>query len=142
LVGPLVPAKIRLAGSGIAGVCGRVGYRDEAGEVFGWEVEYNEDNDDTNSAKELQEQGYTLPEYQFVVRYGRLNDRSNVLNVKGWVDEILKNGNTGSLLPNRKYTVYLPDGGKRKGNTDANGVIAENNLPVGGWCIQIHDGEE
>ena len=35
-----------------------------------WQVTYTADEDDADSQKELEEKGYTLPEYAFVVECG------------------------------------------------------------------------
>jgi hypothetical protein len=100
-----------------------------------WEVEYNEDNDDTNSAKELGEKGYTLPEYQFVARYGRLNDRSGVLNVKGWGDHLIIDERTGKSLPSRKCLLFTPEGKFIIGESDANGYVTVTELKIGKYTI-------
>ena len=39
-----------------------------------WQVTYTADDDDADSQKELEEKGYTLPEYAFVVEYGPKGD--------------------------------------------------------------------
>ena len=51
-----------------------------------WKVIYTEDNDDTDSQKELQEKGYTLPEYAFTVECdGTKSEESGQLDVRGWI---------------------------------------------------------
>ena len=39
-----------------------------------WKVTYTADEDDEDSQQELEEKGYTLPEYTFVVEYGPKGD--------------------------------------------------------------------
>jgi hypothetical protein len=53
-----------------------------------WKVVYTPDEDDgSTSAEELQEKGYTLPEYHFVAEYkGAKSEQSPVLEVKGWIE--------------------------------------------------------
>ena len=49
-----------------------------------WKVIYTEDNDDTDSQKELEEKGYTLPEYAFTVESsGVKSEESGQLDVRG-----------------------------------------------------------
>ena len=51
-----------------------------------WKVVYMEDNDDTESRKEMEEKGYTLPEYAFTVECGgEKSAESGQLDVRGWV---------------------------------------------------------
>ena len=48
-----------------------------------WKVTYTPDEDDADSQKELEEKGYTLPEYAFVVECGgATSGESGVLEVK------------------------------------------------------------
>ena len=51
-----------------------------------WKVIYTEDNDDTDSQKELEEKGYTLPEYAFTAECdGAESEESGQLDVMGWI---------------------------------------------------------
>ena len=51
-----------------------------------WKVVYTEDNDDTDSQQELEEKGYTLPEYAFTVECdGAESEESGQLDVRGWI---------------------------------------------------------
>ena len=51
-----------------------------------WKVVYMEDNDDTESQQEMEEKGYTLPEYAFAVECdGEKSTESGQLDVRGWV---------------------------------------------------------
>ena len=48
-----------------------------------WKVVYTEDNDDTDSQKEMEENGYTLPEYAFTVECdGTKSEESGQLDVR------------------------------------------------------------
>ena len=51
-----------------------------------WKVVYTEDNDDTDSRQELEEKGYTLPEYAFTVECDGIESKeSEQLDVMGWI---------------------------------------------------------
>ena len=51
-----------------------------------WKVVYMEDNDDTESQQEMEEKGYTLPEYAFTIECdGEKSTESGQLDVRGWV---------------------------------------------------------
>ena len=51
-----------------------------------WKVIYTEDTDDTDSQKEMEEKGYTLPEYAFTVECdGVESEESGQLDVMGWI---------------------------------------------------------
>ena len=48
-----------------------------------WQVKYTADEDDEDSQKELEEKGYTLPEYAFTVECaGVTSGESGVLEVR------------------------------------------------------------
>lgn len=101
-----------------------------------WTVEYHADDDDTNSAKELEEKGYTLPEYYFVAEYnGVESEQGKLLYVKGWVERYLVDETTGELLANQECALYTPEGKFVKGQTDANGIIRVNGLPIGKYSV-------
>jgi len=73
-----------------------------------WKVVYTEDNDDTDSRQELQEKGYTLPEYAFTVECnGAESEESRQLDVRGWIKTQFKDEITGEILTNKKYIIYL-----------------------------------
>ena len=95
-----------------------------------WQVKYTADEDDADSQKELAEKGYTLPEYAFVVECGgATSGESGVLEV--YADFIAKLSMNGKLLRNYPYILKLADGSCRKGQTNSEGYITENELPVG-----------
>ena len=51
-----------------------------------WKVIYTEDTDDTESQKEMEEKGYTLPEYAFTVECdGVESEESGQLDVRDWI---------------------------------------------------------
>ena len=95
-----------------------------------WQVKYTADDDDADSQKELKEKGYTLPEYAFVVECaGVTSGESGVLEI--YADFIAKLSMNGKLLRNYPYILKLADGSCRKGQTNSDGYIIENELPVG-----------
>ena len=76
-----------------------------------WKVVYTEDNDDTDSQKELEEKGYTLPKYEFTVECdGTKSEESGQLDVRGWIKiDLAENLN----LPLDCHIVY-PSGTVKK----------------------------
>ena len=95
-----------------------------------WQVTYTADEDDADSQQELAEKGYTLPEYAFVVECaGVTSGESGVLEI--YADFIAKLSMNGKLLRNYPYILKLEDGSCRKGQTNSDGYIIENELPVG-----------
>ncbi|MDY4675083.1 MAG: hypothetical protein SO369_08825, partial [Treponema sp.] len=90
-----------------------------------WQVTYTADADDADSQQELAEKGYTLPEYAFVVECGgATSGESGVLEV--YADFIAKLSMNGKLLRNYPYILKLADGSCRKGQTNSEGYITEN----------------
>ena len=95
-----------------------------------WQVTYTADEDDADSQQELEEKGYTLPEYAFMVECGgATSGESGVLEI--YADFIAKLSMNGKLLRNYPYILKLADGSCRKGQTNSEGYIIENELPVG-----------
>jgi hypothetical protein len=104
-----------------------------------WKVVYTADDDDSTSGKELLEQGYTLPEYHFVISHKRMKDaRSPKLKVKGFISGLLIDETTSVTFANMDYILVLPDGSERKGKTRNNGQMVEKGLPIGPRKIKIH----
>ena len=103
-----------------------------------WKVIYTADEDDSNSQKEKEEKGYTLPEYAFIVECdGIVSEESGKLDVMGWIKRKLIDKRTGNVLANTKYTIYLLDGTKMKGITDNDGILWIKNLKLGKYYISI-----
>ena len=75
-----------------------------------WKVVYTEDNDDTDSQKELQEKGYTLPEYAFTVECdGTESEESGQLDVMGWIKKQFIFNNSKNTVKNLNYEILFPD---------------------------------
>lgn len=105
-----------------------------------WKVVYTEDNDDTDSQKELQEKGYTLPEYAFTVKCdGVESEESGQLDVMGWIKTQFRDEKTGKVLSKKNYVVYLLDGSTIKGTSDENGYIELKELKQGKYFIEFKD---
>ncbi len=103
-----------------------------------WKVIYTEDNDDTDSQKELEEKGYTLPEYAFTVECeGVESEESGQLDVRGWILATIRNKESGAPMPNQDYVIYKTDGNIIKGTTDKNGTIDIKNLAFGEYYLSI-----
>ena len=95
-----------------------------------WKVIYTEDNDDTDSRQELQEKGYTLPEYAFTVECeGTESEESGQLD--GYADFIAKLTFKGSPMKNYPYVLKFADGSYKTGETNDDGYIIENEIPIG-----------
>ncbi|WP_103867326.1 hypothetical protein, partial [Aquimarina sp. I32.4] len=102
-----------------------------------WITIYIQDNDDTESAQELQEQEYTLPEY--VVKYDNPDGEtveSELLTIKDQLELKVMNSETEEPLANANYTIALPDGDMIEGQLDADGYAiveecsASRNYPI------------
>ena len=105
-----------------------------------WKVVYMEDNDDTESQQEMEEKGYTLPEYAFTVECdGVESEEGGQLDVMGWIKTQFKDKKTGKPIANRKYTVYLLDGSTIKGSTAENGFVDLKELKYGEYFIDFED---
>lgn len=73
-----------------------------------WKVIYTEDNDDADSQKELEEKGYTLPEYAFTAECGGTESgESGQLDVKDEIKIKIKNY---EKLKGRILKIYWSDG--------------------------------
>ena len=103
-----------------------------------WKVVYTEDNDDTDSQKEMEEKGYTMPEYAFTVECGGTkSEESGQLDIMGWIKTQFRDRRTGKLIANRKYTIYLSDDTIKKGTTDSDGFVYEKDLKHGEYYIEF-----
>ena len=103
-----------------------------------WKVVYMADDDDTDSQQELEEKGYTLPEYAFTVECdGTKSGESGQLDVMGWILATIRNKESGAPMPNQDYVIYKTDGNIIKGTTDKNGTIDIKNLAFGEYYLSI-----
>ena len=101
-----------------------------------WKVVYTEDNDDTDSQKELEEKGYTLPEYAFTVECdGAESGESGQLDVKSGIRFLLQNKRNGKLLKKIPYLILKNKEVIYKGRTDENGYAEVLDLEIGTYYI-------
>ena len=95
-----------------------------------WDVTYTEDNDDTNSAQEKEEKGYTLPEYVFKMdcpKHSIEDVESTILEIIDWLEVTLFDLE-GKPLANENVKLILENGSERSCTTDSEGKLMENNL--------------
>jgi hypothetical protein len=96
----------------------------------------------SSTEEEIEEQGWTEPDYYFVAGYGGVESmQSKPLDVKGWVKIIAKHKDTGEIQANKKYTVILSDNTTCKGVTDDEGAIYLNRQPIGDIWLRVEGGE-
>ena len=101
-----------------------------------WKVVYTEDNDDTDSQKEMEEKGYTLPEYAFTVECGGVkSEESGQLDVRGGFKVQLKDKNTNIVLRNTKISLKQNDSIYKNLTTDENGYFELMEIPIGEYEI-------
>jgi len=101
-----------------------------------WQVEYRE-KANTKSKKELDEQGYTIPEYHFYVRYyGFRSEASPKVNIKCNIMEIAFN-NDNKAIVNTDYIFITPDKKEIISKTDADGYIKQDNILIGNYKVII-----
>ena len=98
------------------------------------------DEDDSNSQKEKEEKGYTLPEYAFIVECeGVESEESGQLDVTGWI-KVQYVDKSGKPLANKKYYIYwLDEKTCISGTTDEYGFAKEENLRKGRYFIIFED---
>ncbi|MDR2923355.1 MAG: hypothetical protein LBU85_08450, partial [Treponema sp.] len=90
------------------------------------------EEENSNTTEEIEEQGWTIPDYYFVAEYGGVESgQSKALKVKQRVRHQLIHKKTGEIWANRKYTLLLPDGSEKTGTTDKNGYIEAASSPIG-----------
>lgn len=79
---------------------------------YKWKVIYTTDDDDANNQQELEEKGYTLPEYAFTVEAdGVESEESKQLDVK---DEIISNIRNFEKLQGRILKLIWKDGSSKE----------------------------
>ncbi len=78
----------------------------------------------------MEEKGYTLPEYAFTVECdGVESEESGQLDV--YADFIAKLTFKGRPMKNYPYVLKLADGSYKTGETNDDGYIIENEIPIG-----------
>lgn len=83
-----------------------------------------EDNDDTESQKELEEKGYTLPEYAFTVECNGIKSiESGQLEVRGWIKRQVIFYDSKYNANNLNYEIIFPDNSISKGKINNIGLV-------------------
>ena len=101
---------------------------------------YTADEDDEDSQQELEEKGYTLQEYTFVVECGgATSGESGVLEVWGGLKVQLKDKKTNTLLKNVKISLKQHGSIFKTLTTDENGCFELMEIPVGEYEIVLED---
>jgi hypothetical protein len=102
-----------------------------------WEFQYVKDTTDIPTDEEA-EKGYKNPEYFFRVNLGGISEDSGSLKFKDWIEINVQN-ESGTDLKDFEYTLILPDGKKKKGKLNSDGIIREDDLPPGKCKIEFSD---
>ena len=102
-----------------------------------WKVIYTEDDDDSNSQQEMEEKGYTLPEYAFTVEC----DESGQLDVMGWIRNQFVNKYNQMPIKNMNFIIKSYNGQELHGKTDENGYINIENIDFTKYKIIFKDNE-
>jgi phage protein D len=107
-----------------------------------WKVKYTADDDDTESQKEMDEKGYTLPEYAFTVECdGVESDESGQLDVMGWIRNQFVNKYNQMPIKNMNFIIKSYNGQELHGKTDENGYINIENIDFTKYKIIFKDNE-
>ena len=99
-----------------------------------WKVVYMEDNDDTESQQEMEEKGYTLPEYAFTIECdGEKSTESGQLDIK---DEIEISVSNFEKLKGKTLKLFWKDGSS-KSITIASQKLIVKDIFIGTAKIKI-----
>ena len=99
-----------------------------------WKVKYTEDNDDTESQKEMDEKGYTLPEYAFTVECDEVaSEESGQLDVK---DEIVLTVKNFDELKGKTLKLVWKDGSSKEIPIDSE-KLKISDIFIGSACMLI-----
>ncbi len=105
-----------------------------------WKVVYMADDDDTDSQQEMQEKGYTLPEYAFTIESsGVKSEESGQLDVRGGLKVQLKDKKTNIVLRNTKISLKQNDSIYKTLTTDENGCFELMEIPIGKYEIVLEN---
>ena len=105
-----------------------------------WKVVYMADDDDTDSQKEMEEKGYTLPEYAFTAESsGVKSEESGQLDVRGGLKVQLKDKKTNIVLRNIKISLKQNDSIYKTLTTDENGCFELMEILIGEYEIILEN---
>lgn len=102
-----------------------------------WEFVYLEDTDDIPREEETEKE-YKAPEYFFQVEVEGITAQSDLLTFKDWIEVSLIDED-GQPVGEESYTLYMPDGNKRKGKLDSEGRAKEEEVPPGRCIVKFPD---
>jgi hypothetical protein len=108
-----------------------------------WKVVYKCE-EGSSVAEELEEQGYTIPDYCFVAQYNGVEsaEQSKELILQNVIRKQLVDDKTGETLPNMEYTITLTDDSVISGTTDNDGYIEKIRLKHFAKIAEIEIGGE
>jgi len=96
-----------------------------------------------NSMKEIETNGFAVPQYYFIIQYNTIkSESSNFLAVKDYIKRQIVYEGTKNPARNAGYTLILPDKEIINGKTDSNGYVYRDNLFIGKYYIYLRDNDE
>jgi hypothetical protein len=103
-----------------------------------WIVEFDEDNENTNYAREIREIGYTFIDYVFIVKNDDMVISSKLLSIMSWIRQLVVNRETREPVRNQDYFIIAPDNEIIEGYTNKEGYIILDRLrKIGQYRIVI-----
>jgi hypothetical protein len=87
-----------------------------------WIVEFDENNENTNYAREIEEIGYTFIDYVFLVKYEGITISSKALAISSWIDQLIVN-QYGEPVRNQDFVIMILD--KRTGKVES--IVGKTN---------------
>ncbi len=100
-----------------------------------WLVEVDDDMLAVAREKELMGR-FSMPQFYFIVTAGNFSRRSNMLTITDDLEFELKD-EAGNPIPDKPYSLYLPNGSVRTGNLDGSGKAKETDIPAGSLRISF-----
>jgi len=93
-----------------------------------WVVEFDETRSDTHYAREIIENGYTIINYVFLIKYNNMNIISKPLAVLNFINIVLIDDVLNVPIGNTMVSITSPDGEVIQAKSDENGIILIRNL--------------
>jgi len=107
--------------------------------VFNWVLAFDIEKME-NSMKEIEANGFTIPQYYFIIQYNTIkSEDSNLLAVKDTIRKQILFEGTNIPAINRGYTLLLPDKTIINGKTDYEGYVYIENLIIGTYYFYLHE---
>jgi hypothetical protein len=93
-------------------------------------------------SSEIQQNGYTIPEYYFIAQYGNyVSVKSNIISIKGWIRLKFFDEEFDITLRNYPIMLILGDGTEMETTTDDNGYVDVKGTPIGNVLYYLLDKE-